>query len=53
MYGQHIKANHSGKKIAVIYQNDDYGKDYLLGLRSVLGQAVRGREHRRHGGGSR
>ena len=38
LYGQHIKANHSGKKIAVLYQNDDYGKNYLLGLRSVLGK---------------
>ena len=38
LYGTHIKANHSGKKIAVLYQNDAYGKDYLLGLRSVLGK---------------
>jgi branched-chain amino acid transport system substrate-binding protein len=38
LYGAHIKANHSGKKIAIIYQNDDYGKDYLLGIRSVLGK---------------
>jgi branched-chain amino acid transport system substrate-binding protein len=38
LFGQHIKANHSGKKIAIIYQNDDYGKDYLLGIRSVLGK---------------
>jgi branched-chain amino acid transport system substrate-binding protein len=38
LYGQHIKANHNGKKIAVLYQNDAYGKDYLLGLRSVLGK---------------
>jgi branched-chain amino acid transport system substrate-binding protein len=39
IYGLHIKANHSGKKIAVIYQNDDYGKDYLLGLRAALGKS--------------
>ena len=38
LYGAHIKANHNGKKIAIIYQNDDYGKDYLLGIRSVLGK---------------
>jgi len=38
VYGLHIKANHSGKKIAVIYQNDDYGKDYLFGLRVGLGK---------------
>ena len=38
IYGLHIKANHAGKKIAVLYQNDDYGKDYLYGLRSALGK---------------
>ena len=38
IYGAHIKANHNGKKIAVLYQNDDYGKDYLLGVRSALGK---------------
>jgi branched-chain amino acid transport system substrate-binding protein len=38
IYGLHIKANHAGKKIAVLYQNDDYGKDYLLGVRSALGK---------------
>jgi branched-chain amino acid transport system substrate-binding protein len=38
IYGAHIKANHSGKKIAVLYQNDDYGKDYLFGVRSALGK---------------
>jgi branched-chain amino acid transport system substrate-binding protein len=39
IYGAHIKANYNGKKIAVIYQNDDYGKDYLYGLRATLGKA--------------
>jgi branched-chain amino acid transport system substrate-binding protein len=38
IYGLHIRANHAGKKIAVLYQNDDYGKDYLLGLRVALGK---------------
>jgi branched-chain amino acid transport system substrate-binding protein len=38
IYGVHIKQNHAGKKIAVIYQNDDYGKDYLYGLRIALGK---------------
>jgi ABC-type branched-subunit amino acid transport system substrate-binding protein len=27
-------------KIAVLYQNDDYGKDYLKGLREALGDAA-------------
>ncbi|HET9436672.1 MAG TPA: ABC transporter substrate-binding protein [Gaiellaceae bacterium] len=39
IYGAHIKANHNGKKIAVLYQNDDYGKDYLFGVRSALGKS--------------
>jgi len=38
IYGLHIKANFNGKKVAVIYQNDDYGKDYLYGLRAALGK---------------
>mgnify|MGYP000315357673 CR=1 FL=1 len=38
IYGAHIKANQNGKKIAVLYQNDDYGKDYLFGVRSALGK---------------
>ncbi len=28
-----------GKKIAIVYQNDDYGKDYLYGFRAALGKA--------------
>ena len=39
IYGLHIKANHNGKKIAILYQNDDYGKDYLYGVRAALGKA--------------
>jgi branched-chain amino acid transport system substrate-binding protein len=39
LYGLHIKANHRNDKIAVIYQNDDYGKDYLYGFRAALGKA--------------
>jgi len=38
IYGLHIKQNFNGKKIAVVYQNDDYGKDYLYGLRAALGK---------------
>jgi branched-chain amino acid transport system substrate-binding protein len=37
LYGLHIKANHPGKKIAILYQNDDYGKDYLYGIKAALG----------------
>ena len=38
LYGLHVKANQKGKKIGVIYQNDDYGKDYLYGFRAALGK---------------
>jgi branched-chain amino acid transport system substrate-binding protein len=38
LYGLHAKANSAGKKIGVIYQNDDYGKDYLYGFRAALGK---------------
>jgi len=36
-YGEYIKANLPKAKIAVLYQNDDFGKDYLIGLRAGLG----------------
>jgi branched-chain amino acid transport system substrate-binding protein len=39
LYGLHIKNNHRGKKIAILYQNDDYGKDYLYGVKYALGDA--------------
>jgi branched-chain amino acid transport system substrate-binding protein len=39
IYGAHIRANHAGKKIGILYQQDDYGKDYLYGVRSALGSA--------------
>ena len=38
LYGLHAKANFAGKKIGIIYQNDDYGKDYLYGFRAALGK---------------
>ena len=37
VYGQWIRRNAPNAKIAVFYQNDDYGKDYLRGLKSGLG----------------
>jgi branched-chain amino acid transport system substrate-binding protein len=38
IYGQHIRQNHANGKIGVIYQNDDYGKDLLYGLKVGLGK---------------
>nr|WP_152977818.1 ABC transporter substrate-binding protein [Bradyrhizobium pachyrhizi] len=40
VYGRYVAANHPGGKIAVIYQNDDYGKDILEGLKRGLGDKV-------------
>jgi branched-chain amino acid transport system substrate-binding protein len=37
IYASYITANHANGKIAVLYQNDDYGKDYLKGLKDGLG----------------
>ena len=41
IYAKHILANVKDPKIAVLMQNDDYGKDYLNGLRKGLGQGRR------------
>jgi len=37
IYAKYILKNHPNAKIAVLYQNDDYGKDYLKGFRDGLG----------------
>jgi branched-chain amino acid transport system substrate-binding protein len=37
IYGQSIAHNAGGQKIAVLYQNDDYGDDYVRGLKAGLG----------------
>jgi branched-chain amino acid transport system substrate-binding protein len=36
-FGDYILKNMPNAKIAVLYQNDDYGKDFLTGLKSALG----------------
>jgi branched-chain amino acid transport system substrate-binding protein len=36
IYGQSIAHNAGNQKIAVLYQNDDYGADYLRGLKAGL-----------------
>ena len=40
-YGRYIATNHPSAKIAVLYQNDDYGKDYLKGLKDGLGEKAK------------
>jgi ABC-type branched-subunit amino acid transport system substrate-binding protein len=37
IYGRYILANHPDAKIGILYQNDDFGKDYLIGLKQSLG----------------
>lgn len=37
IYGKYILQQKPNAKVAVLYQNDDFGKDYLIGLRAALG----------------
>jgi branched-chain amino acid transport system substrate-binding protein len=37
IYAKDILTNHPNAKVAVLYQNDDYGKDLLKGLKDGLG----------------
>src|ERR1700682_5275850 len=37
IYAKYILQNYPGKTIGILYQNDDFGKDYLIGLREGLG----------------
>ena len=36
-YGKYVVKNLAGAKLGVVYQNDDYGQDYLRGLKAGLG----------------
>jgi branched-chain amino acid transport system substrate-binding protein len=38
LYARHALAKNPNAKFAVLSQNDDYGRDYLLGLKDVLGE---------------
>jgi branched-chain amino acid transport system substrate-binding protein len=37
IYAEHILTNNPKAKIGILYQNDDYGKDYLKGFKDGLG----------------
>ena len=41
IYAKHILQTKPNAKIAVLYQNDDYGKDYLKGLKDGLGDKAK------------
>jgi branched-chain amino acid transport system substrate-binding protein len=36
IYSRYLLANHPNGKIGILYQNDDYGKDYVKGLKDGL-----------------
>jgi branched-chain amino acid transport system substrate-binding protein len=36
IYAEYLMKNHPNGKIAILYQNDDYGKDYVKGLKDGL-----------------
>jgi len=42
LYARYALAKNPGAKFAVISQNDDYGRDYLAGLKDVLGEKYDG-----------
>ena len=37
IYAAYILKNYPGKTIGILYQNDDFGKDYVIGLHDGLG----------------
>jgi branched-chain amino acid transport system substrate-binding protein len=37
IFGNYILQNHPNGKVAVLYQNDDYGKDYVIGVKQAMG----------------
>ncbi len=37
IYAKYVLKNKPGAKVAVIYQNDDFGKDYVNGVKDVFG----------------
>src|SRR5438105_13071927 len=41
IFAQHILKNHPQGKIGVLFQNDEYGKDYLKGLKDGLGDKAK------------
>ena len=36
-YGQYIRTTAPNAKVAILFQNDDYGKDYLAGFKPAVG----------------
>ena len=41
VYASNVLKNHPNAKVGILYQNDDYGKDYLKGFEDGLGDAAK------------
>ncbi|MFP5461853.1 MAG: ABC transporter substrate-binding protein [Gammaproteobacteria bacterium] len=41
VFAAHILATKPDAKIAILYQNDDFGKDYLIGMKAGLGDKAK------------
>src|SRR5216117_2205925 len=41
IYAQYVLRNVPNAKIGILYQNDDYGKDYVKGIKDGLGEAAK------------
>jgi branched-chain amino acid transport system substrate-binding protein len=41
IYAQYILKNIPNAKVGILYQNDDYGKDYVKGIKDGLGDAAK------------
>jgi branched-chain amino acid transport system substrate-binding protein len=41
IYAEYILKNHPNGKIGILFQNDDYGKDYVKGLKDGLGDKAK------------
>jgi branched-chain amino acid transport system substrate-binding protein len=41
IYAQYIMKNVPNAKVGILYQNDDYGKDYVKGIKDGLGDAAK------------
>ena len=40
IYGSYVRENIKDAKIAILYQNDDYGKDFVAGFKAGLGEVA-------------
>ena len=41
IYAKYIMKNHPNAKIGILFQNDDYGKDYVKGIKDGLGDKAK------------